>query len=37
MIQPLVKIGNEWKLVMNESTQYKTNWDQSGEIQTFVQ
>ncbi len=37
MIQPLVKIGNEWKLVMNEITQYKTNWDQSGEIQTFVQ
>jgi len=37
MIQPLVKIGNEWKLIMNESTQYKTNWDQSGEIQTFVQ
>jgi hypothetical protein len=37
MIQPLVKIGKEWKLVMNESTQYKTNWDQSGEIQTFVQ
>jgi hypothetical protein len=37
MIQPLVKIGNEWKLAMNESTQYKTNWDQSGEIQTFVQ
>jgi hypothetical protein len=37
IIQPLVKIGNEWKLVMNENTQYKTNWDQSGEIQTFVQ
>jgi len=37
MIQPLVKIGNEWKLIMNESTQYKTNWDQSGDIQTFVQ
>jgi hypothetical protein len=37
MIQPLVKIGNEWKLVMNENTQYKTNWDQSGDIQTFVQ
>ena len=37
MIQPMVKIGNEWKLVMNENTQYKTNWDQSGDIQTFVQ
>ena len=37
MIQPLVKTGNEWKLVMNENTQYKTNWDQSGDIQTFVQ
>ena len=37
MIQPMVKISNEWKLIMNESTQYKTNWDQSGEIQAFVQ
>ena len=37
MIQPLAKIGNEWKLIKSETTQYKTNWDQSGEIQTFVQ
>ena len=37
MIQPLVKTGNEWKLIMNENTQYKTNWDQSGDIQTFVE
>src|ERR1039457_5233047 len=28
MIQPLVKIGNEWKLIKSETTQYKTNWDQ---------
>jgi hypothetical protein len=35
-IQPMTRFGNEWKL--GGSTRgYETNWDQSGQIQTFVQ
>jgi hypothetical protein len=36
IIQPLVKIGQEWKLTADGNTQYKTNCDKNGDVVTFT-
>lgn len=35
MVQPMVKIGNEWKLG-GSTREYQNNWQNDGQIQTFV-
>jgi hypothetical protein len=36
-IASMMKVGNEWKLDVNASSDYTTNWDKGDNIITFVQ